>query len=130
LTGQGERAVIPAHRHQPAPAPRKPNIKVSGFAALGATSRTRRAYSLAQSRSPPLGRTWRLGTPTQRTRLAADPAHVEAQVMLERAGGTEELSAMYDRLLSVLADRPSAKIVATKCGEVEQAYRRLLESLA
>jgi hypothetical protein len=33
----------------------------------------------------------------------------------------------HGMVLSVLAGRPSAKIVATKCGEVEQAYRRLLE---
>lgn len=59
----------------------------------------------------------------ERSRAVADPAHVEAQEMLERSGGLDELSAMYDRLLSVLASRPTAKVVPTTSGQMKQAYQ-------
>jgi predicted kinase len=67
---------------------------------------------------------------TERSRSAADPAHVEAQEMLDRSGGLAELSAMYDRLVSVLASRPAAKVVHTKRGQPEQAYRDFLNKLS
>lgn len=66
----------------------------------------------------------------ERSRAAADPAHVEAQEMLERSGGLDELSSMYDRLLSVLASRPTAKVVPTTSGQVQQAYQDLLSNLS
>jgi predicted kinase len=66
----------------------------------------------------------------ERSRSAADPAHVEAQEMLDRSGGVEELSAMYDRLGSVVAARPTAKVVPTYSSQVEQAYRDFLSSLS
>ena len=50
--------------------------------------------------------------------------------MIDRRGGREELSAMYDRLMSVIAARPAAHIVPTSSGQVEQAYRDFLHSLA
>jgi predicted kinase len=65
----------------------------------------------------------------ERGHAAADPTHVEAQDMLERSGGLDELSAMYDRL-SVLASRPTAKVVPTTTGQVEQAYQDLLSTLS
>jgi hypothetical protein len=40
-----------------------------------------------------------------------------------------ELSAMYDRLLAMLASRPGATVVPTVEGEPERAYRDLLTSL-
>jgi predicted kinase len=66
---------------------------------------------------------------TQRSRAAADPAHAEAHQMLERSGGLKELSAMYDRLLTVVASRPTARVVPVANGEVQRAYRDLLGSL-
>ncbi|MGH3945087.1 MAG: hypothetical protein ACRDSI_08605 [Pseudonocardiaceae bacterium] len=57
-------------------------------------------------------------------------SNVEAQEMLERSGGLDELSAMYDGLLSVLASRPTAKVVPTTSGQVEQAYQDLLSTLS
>lgn len=65
-----------------------------------------------------------------RTFQAADPADLEAQEMVDQAGGTEELSAMYDRLMSVIASRPAAKVVATVAGQADAAYRGVLDSLA
>jgi predicted kinase len=44
--------------------------------------------------------------------------------------GEHELSAMYDRLISVIATRPAAKVVPTGSGHVEQAYRDFLGSLS
>ncbi|HEY0699792.1 MAG TPA: AAA family ATPase, partial [Micromonospora sp.] len=46
-----------------------------------------------------------------RSRAAADPAHVEAQRLLERTGGPDELAAMYDRLVDLLASRPGARVI-------------------
>ena len=37
---------------------------------------------------------------------------------------------MYDRLMSVIAARPAANIVRTSSGQVDQAYRDFLHSLA
>ncbi len=64
-----------------------------------------------------------------RTRAGADPAHLESQEMVDQRGGREELSAMYDRLMSVIAARPGAKVVPTSSGQVDQAYRDFLRSL-
>lgn len=50
--------------------------------------------------------------------------------MLDRSGGPEELSAMYDRLIRVVASRPTAKVIPTASGQVQQAYRHLLTSLS
>jgi predicted kinase len=66
----------------------------------------------------------------QRTRTGADPAHAGAQERIDQRGGRQELSAMYDRLMSVIAARPAAKIVPTSSGQVDQAYRDFLHNLA
>jgi predicted kinase len=64
-----------------------------------------------------------------RTRSAADPAHVEAQEMLDQLGGMHVLSAMYDQLMLVIAARPRATVVHTAGGEIERAYRDVLNCL-
>jgi hypothetical protein len=51
-------------------------------------------------------------------------------LMLDRSGGQAELSAMYDRLVQALARRPAAKVIATRAGQVDQAYDDFLRSLA
>jgi predicted kinase len=65
-----------------------------------------------------------------RSLAALDPAHIEAQEMMDDVGGVAELSAMYDRLISIVASRPSTKVVPTEDGHVDQAYRDLISSLA
>lgn len=65
----------------------------------------------------------------ERSLSSTDPSHIEARELLDRSGGMEELSAMYDRLLTLLSARPAAKVIETVDGEVEQAYRALLSSL-
>jgi predicted kinase len=65
----------------------------------------------------------------QRSRVAADPAHVQAQQMLQRHGGAAALSAMYDRLLDLIATRPAAKVIHSVDGAVEQTYQRMLSQL-
>jgi len=67
---------------------------------------------------------------SERSRAAADPAHVEAQEMLDRGGGREELSQMYERLLTVVASRPSAKIVQAQGGQVVATYRVFVNNLS
>lgn len=65
----------------------------------------------------------------QRTAAAADPAHVEAQAMLDRSGGRAEFAAMYDRLLTVVEARPNTRIVRTQRGKVTEAYDALVTQL-
>ncbi len=64
-----------------------------------------------------------------RTRAEAEPAHLEAQALLDRSGGADELSAMYDRLLSIIASRPGATVVRTEPGEIEATYRTVLQAI-
>ena len=64
-----------------------------------------------------------------RTRAAADPTHLEAQELLDAAGGVRQLEAMYDRLLLVIAARPAAQLVPARAGEIEATYRDLLVRL-
>jgi predicted kinase len=65
-----------------------------------------------------------------RTRAAADPAHAQAQELLDSMGGTAEFSLMYDRLLAIVAARPTVKVVRTQAGQVDEAYRDFLAELA
>ncbi len=66
----------------------------------------------------------------ERTRSAADPAHLEAQALLDRSGGVRELAAMYDRMLAVIAVRPGSIVIRTKAGQVAAAYRDLLAAVS
>ena len=66
----------------------------------------------------------------QRTRAATEPTHVEAWQMI----GTETdvdvgVGAMYDRLLTLLEQRPAAVVVDTAPNDPEATYRRLLDAL-
>jgi predicted kinase len=65
-----------------------------------------------------------------RTAAALDPAHVEAHEMLERSGGLAELRRIYDRLVALLPDRPSATVMPTHEGDPERTYRDLMGRLA
>ena len=65
----------------------------------------------------------------ERSRAAAEPAHVVAQEMIERDGGFDGLSVMYDRLMAVVAARPGARVVRVEEGEVEMTYQGVLRSL-
>jgi len=56
-------------------------------------------------------------------------AHRDAQALQARTGGAGELSAMYDRLLDVVASRPRTRTITTVDGEVIRAYRDLLAHL-
>jgi hypothetical protein len=59
-----------------------------------------------------------------------DPAHRDAQQLLDRQGCLTELTARYDRLLTVIAARPATKVIRTQEGKVGRAYRELLACLA
>ncbi|MFI6823355.1 AAA family ATPase [Micromonospora sp. NPDC050187] len=65
----------------------------------------------------------------ERGRTTGDPAHLDAERMLDRHGGTAELAAMYDRLPGVVAARPGTKIVHSVAGDVDGTYRDLLACL-
>ncbi|WDZ85446.1 AAA family ATPase [Micromonospora cathayae] len=64
-----------------------------------------------------------------RSRTSTDPAHLDAHRMLEQQGGLAELAAMYDRLLTVIRDRPATKVVHTEDGRIDEAYRAFLACL-
>jgi hypothetical protein len=53
--------------------------------------------------------------------------HVREQVA--GMGGTRALATMYDRLLDVLEQRPSAVVVRSEPGAVERTYDALVEAL-
>ncbi len=61
---------------------------------------------------------------------ATDPARVAASEMLARGGGLDELSTMYDRLLVIIASRPTARVVPTTDGRPDQAYQDFLNNLS
>jgi hypothetical protein len=65
-----------------------------------------------------------------RSRTSAERGHRTAGEMLERQGGLVELEAMYDRLMALVATRPATKVVRTRAGEIEQAYRDFLDVVA
>jgi predicted kinase len=66
---------------------------------------------------------------TDRTQAAANPAHLEAQQLLDATGGIAELEAMHDRLTTLLASRPHAHIIAMEASTPDQAYRDILSVL-
>ncbi|KAB1153551.1 AAA family ATPase [Micromonospora sp. DT46] len=70
---------------------------------------------------------WRFA---ERSRTSTDPAHLDAQRLLDRHGGTTELAAMYDRLLAVVAARPGTSVVRSEHGREDEAYRQLLACLS
>ncbi len=61
---------------------------------------------------------------------SAGTAAAQAHEMAGHRGGIAELSVMYDRLMTVIAARPEAKVVPTASGQLNQAYRDLLEALS
>ena len=65
----------------------------------------------------------------ERTRAGSDPEHLEAQELLDRAGGAKELAAMYDRILSIIVTRPSTRVVRTEPGQIDAAYLQVLGAI-
>ena len=65
-----------------------------------------------------------------RTADAADQTHLDAQQLLDAAGGTPQLEAMYDRMLLLMTERPQAQLLAAPEGDVEATYTGLLARLA
>lgn len=61
-----------------------------------------------------------------RTARAETRDHVEAAAALDAAGGLDELDAMYDRLVAMLADRPAAHRVPSVEGDVDGTYAAVL----
>lgn len=64
----------------------------------------------------------------ERGRQADGPAN-DAHEIADHRGGAVELSAMYDRLVFLIASRPAAKVIPTRHGQVEQAYQDVLSAL-
>ncbi|MDP9416917.1 MAG: AAA family ATPase [Actinomycetota bacterium] len=65
----------------------------------------------------------------RRSEGSATAAHRDAQALLERLGGVEQLAGMYERLLDVVAKRPATCPITTIDGQVERAYRDLVAAL-
>lgn len=64
---------------------------------------------------------------TERTRLAADPTHVDAGETLE--GGEAALIAYVDRIAELAGLRPDAVTIDCAPGDIEGTYRRLVRAL-
>jgi predicted kinase len=63
----------------------------------------------------------------ERTKAAAEPAHVDAAQAI--ADDPDAVGRYYDTLLSVLPQRPRAVMVATRTGEIARTYADLLAAL-
>ncbi|WP_218126302.1 AAA family ATPase [Glycomyces sambucus] len=63
----------------------------------------------------------------ERTRAAAEPAHVEAHELL--AGGDDALREWHGVVQRLAAERPHAVAVASVPGDVEATYRALLAAI-
>ncbi|ONH31607.1 hypothetical protein [Pseudofrankia asymbiotica] len=63
----------------------------------------------------------------ERSSRAADPAHVEAQILLDRSGGMVELSQRYDRVARVdgMVRRHVLDFVAVRAPRVHGSYAAL-----
>ena len=66
---------------------------------------------------------------TDRTRAAAEPAHVEAGELVETLGGEATLAAMYDRLLLVISSRPRARVIQCPEGAIDDVYAEVLRAV-
>lgn len=65
----------------------------------------------------------------ERTRTSTDPVDQQNQWLLDRTGGTEALTFMYDALLSLVATRPAATVVHSRHGAPDETYTALLAAL-
>ena len=65
----------------------------------------------------------------QRSATSPRHEHGDADALLEREGGEPALAGMYDRLLEIIRERPSARIVTCEEGKPRQTYRTLLRVL-
>lgn len=71
----------------------------------------------------------RTASARERGNVDAQP-HLDAQEILDRAGGAKQLEAMYDRLLLVIGAREHLQVVPAREGEIDATYeefRRRLE---
>jgi predicted kinase len=64
-----------------------------------------------------------------RTAAAAEPSHVDAGWLQERAGGDETLYAVCDRLALLMSARPTAQPIACPEGAVDEVYAELIRRL-
>jgi predicted kinase len=65
----------------------------------------------------------------ERTRRRSDQVHLDAQQLLDAQGGLGALPELHDRLMALVATRPRARILETRTGHVDEAYRALLAVL-
>jgi len=66
----------------------------------------------------------------ERGRQPAGTPAAQAHELAGHRGGNGELAAMYDQLMAVVAARPSALVVPTSRGRVDEAYQDLLSALS
>ncbi len=64
-----------------------------------------------------------------RSATSGAPEHLDADRMLQHAGGAAALAVMYDELLDVIAARPATKVVQVLTERIEDTYQALLDAL-
>jgi predicted kinase len=67
---------------------------------------------------------------SRRTEESTREEHQLAAELMERSGGIDELHNMYDRLMDVVAARPSTRRITSVDGQLEQTYLDLLAVLS
>jgi len=65
----------------------------------------------------------------RRSATSPDPAHRDAAELQRRTGGRDELAATYDKLLAVVAGRPTTRVITTSDGDIDGTYAQLLVAL-
>jgi leucyl aminopeptidase (aminopeptidase T) len=66
----------------------------------------------------------------RRSATSDDPAHQQAAELQRRSGGHEHLAADYERVLAVVAARPTTRVITTTDGDVAGAYAQMLTAIA
>jgi predicted kinase len=67
---------------------------------------------------------------TKRSEESQRAEHRDAALLLDRSGGADEFRHMHERLMEVIATRPSTRRVTSVDGQVEQTYRDFLAAIS
>jgi hypothetical protein len=62
----------------------------------------------------------------RRSATSDDPAHQQAAELQRRSGGHEQLAADYERVLAVVAARPTTRVITTTDGDIAGTYAQML----
>lgn len=65
----------------------------------------------------------------RRSATSYHPSHQEAAELQRRSGGREQLAATHDKVVAVVASRPSTRVITSTDGDIESAYAELVAGI-